>query len=254
MRPKLKLYLTDITGSSIICLPLLVFPPPNPEDYENCIKHSRDSACGRDGVGYSAYKANVSLSGRVLHNSVKDLSLEQPRTNLEDFNIQKCWFAPKGVVAEDKTACIRTADKFRTILGSNCDSKLISGTIAFQFILAVLLLTPMNQRGFCKGRQLSLNSVDLDVFMRFFNAKFDLKDIWADRIGDIPVTVLYDFCNAFPTILHSFCSLFLGVLVSLCFSGMPYLTFIPKSLRIRLVLVMAHFCSMFFVVSKQDAL
>ena len=187
-------------------------PPPDPETFENCVKHAKDSACGFNGVGYSAYKAVVSLSGQVLSNTFKDLCLACPLTNLEKFNIQKCWFAPKGVVAEDKTACIRTPDKFRTIFGSNCDSKLVSGTIAFMFGAAVLLLTPMNQRGFCKGRQLSLNSVDLDVFMRFFNAKFDLKEISAGRIGGIPVTVLYDFCNAFPTILHSFLFLVLECL------------------------------------------
>ena len=149
---------------------------------------------------------------KVLHNAFQDISLENPCTDLEELNTQKGWFAPKGVVAEDKTACIRTPDKFRTIFGSNCDSKLLSGTIAYAILAAVLHLTPQNQRGFCKGRQLSLNSVDLDVFMRFFNAQFDVSKITHDKIGEIPVTVLYDFCNAFPTVLHEFLFLLLKVL------------------------------------------
>lgn len=104
---------------------------PIPEDFKNSVIRSRESACGRDGVPYSAYKANRVLSGHVLHNAFQDISLENPCSDLEELNTQRGWFAPKGAVAEDKTACIRTPDKFRTIFGSNCDTKLLSGTIAF---------------------------------------------------------------------------------------------------------------------------
>ena len=70
----------------------------------------------------------------------------------------------------------------------------------------------MNQRGFCKGRQLSSNIIDSDLFMRIFNSKFDSSSISMNKIGELPVSVLYYLCNAFPTVLHEFLFLLLKVL------------------------------------------
>ena len=50
-------------------------------------------------------------------------------------------------------------------------------------------------------RQLRLNVVDLDSFMRAFYVIF--PGPWNVRnLENLPVTALYDFCNAFPTLLH----------------------------------------------------
>ena len=118
--------------------------------------------------------------------------------------MQQGWFAPKGSLDSDKVAVIRSPDDLRTDFGSSCDAKLIAGSIGHKMLPATLKVTPMNQRGFCKGRQISLNIVDLDLFMRVFNNEFSINDFSFDKIGDIPVTVLYDFCNAFPTLVHEF--------------------------------------------------
>ena len=74
---------------------------------------------------------------------------------------------------------------------------------------ATLAITPAAQRGFCRGRQLSLNVVDLDTYSRAFNicANIDLTEelrgqLYKGNISDIPATMLYDLCNAFPTVLH----------------------------------------------------
>ena len=64
-----------------------------------------------------------------------------------------------------------------------------------------LAVTPAIQRGFCRGRQLSLNVVDLDSFMRAFYVCF--PGPWnVSNLKNLPVSALYDFCNAFPTLLH----------------------------------------------------
>ena len=105
---------------------------PEVEDFANTIKFSKHSACGPDGCGYAAYKANVVLSSNVLHNSFKDLSKIAPKTNLEEFNVQKGWFAPKGALDSDRVAVVRTPPNFRTIFGSNCDPKVISGTLGYK--------------------------------------------------------------------------------------------------------------------------
>ena len=54
----------------------------------------------------------------MLFNAVKDLSKEQPKTNLEELNVQKGWFAPKGSLDSDRVAVVRTANNFRTIFGT----------------------------------------------------------------------------------------------------------------------------------------
>ena len=74
-------------------------------------------------------------------------------------------------------------------------------------------LTPELQRGFCKGRQLSMNIVDLDAYMRAFNDLYEPPGVVdSSNVGQYPATALYDFCNAFPTLLHAWLFLLLKVL------------------------------------------
>ena len=134
-------------------------------------------------------------------------------------NRQLCWFAPKGEVDQDSIAVLRTPGNLCTIFGGNADSKLISGAISFAITEPALAITPADQRGFCRGRQLSLNVVDLDTYMRAFNllSKIDLteekrNEPYRGRIADLPAAMLYDFSNAFPTLLHEWLWLVLKVL------------------------------------------
>jgi len=129
--------------------------------------------------------------------------------DFEKLNKQLVWFAPKGELDDDSVAVLRTPDNLRTIFGSNADAKLISAGVSDSIVDATLELTPAAQRGFCRGRQLSLNVVDLDTYSRAFNicANRDLTEEHRDlpyrgNIFDIPAVMLYDFCNAFPTVLH----------------------------------------------------
>ena len=115
--------------------------------------------------------------------------------------MQVVWFAPKGVQDGDKYAVYREPSQLRTIFGSNTDSKIVSSALAFKLTPPTLVLTPACQRGFCRGRQLSLNTVDLHSYMRAFNSMCNFNDAQRD-ISNIPCTALYDFCNAFPTMLH----------------------------------------------------
>ena len=75
----------------------------------------------------------------------------------------------EGVVDEDSVAVLRTPGNLRIIFGGNADTKLISGAISFAITDPALATTPTAQRGLCRGRQLSLNVVDLDSYMRAFN-------------------------------------------------------------------------------------
>ena len=184
---------------------------PVDEDFANTITHLRDSATGIDGVPYSAYKANVELSASVFSNHTRYFSRCVQPEGLSDFNMQVVWFAPKGVQDGDKYAVYREPSQLRTIFGSNTDSKIVSSALAFKLTPPTLVLTPACQRGFCRGRQLSLNTVDLDSYMRAYNSMCNFSDVQRD-ISNIPCTALYDFCNAFPTMLHEWLFLVLRAL------------------------------------------
>ncbi len=135
----------------------------------------------------------------------------QKPSRLSEFNEQLLWFALKGVCDEDDIAAYRTPGQLRTIFGSNTDCTTIAAGIAAKLVPPTLALTPFIQRGFCKGRQLGLNVVDFDSYMRAYNVMH--TGMWStDNIANLPVTALYDFCNAFPTMLHQWLFLVLDSL------------------------------------------
>ena len=142
---------------------------PDREVYTEIIKRVKDSACGPDGIPYSAYGACLATSGIILENTTGYFSSAEDIAGLDKFNMQFVWFPPKGELEEDSTALIRTAGNLRTVFGGNADSKLIASGIADSITSATLAITPANQRGFCRGRQLSLNVVDIDAYMRAHN-------------------------------------------------------------------------------------
>ena len=94
---------------------------------------------------------------------------------------------------------------------SNTDSKISSSCVSYKLTSATLALTPFVQRGFCHGRQLALNIVDLDSYMRAYNSRFNFDHAERD-VSLLPCTALYDFCNAFPTLLHAWLFLVLEAL------------------------------------------
>ena len=105
---------------------------PKKDNYIQLIKKVKDSACGPDGLPYSAYSVDLELSGQVLENTSTSFAEESDEKlpDLTLFNQQLVWFAPKGEVGEDSVAVLRTPKNLRNVFGSNADSKLISGGIS----------------------------------------------------------------------------------------------------------------------------
>ena len=139
---------------------------PNSKVSCNIIKRVKDSAPGPDGIPYSAFAACIETSIVILANTSDYFSSSANVPDLERFNKQYCWFPPKGELEGDSVALIPTAGIVRIIFGSNSDSKLIASGVADAITNPTLAITPANQRGFCRGRQLSLNVVDVDSYMR----------------------------------------------------------------------------------------
>jgi len=186
------------------------------------IKKVKDSATGTNGIPYSAYAACLETSAQILENTT-ELFGEEPepgpcKGECYDFlksNRQLVWFAPKGELDDDSVAVLRTPDNLRTIFGSNADVKLISAGVSDSIVEATLELTPAAQRGFCRGRQLSLNVVDLDTFSRAFNtcADIDLTEEHRDQQYKVIFRISLRSCfmisvMPFPRFCMSGCSLF----------------------------------------------
>ena len=188
---------------------------PEEEDFISVIGRSHDSAAGPDGIPYSAYKAIKFLAARILADTTRCLSDPAvcDKFDVVSLNRQLVWFAPKGVEDEDGATCTRTPEDLRTVFGSNTDVKLISSAVAVKITPATLAVTPDIQRGFCRGRQLAMNVVDLDAYTRVYNQKCDLgESMYPSDVSTLPCTALYDFSNAFPTLNHGWLFLVLECL------------------------------------------
>ena len=69
---------------------------------------------------------------------------------------------------------------------------------------ATLLTTPLNQRGFCPGRQFCLNIVELDASQRVYDCIANSSTLSSGfEAAEVPVLALFDICNAF-LVLHMF--------------------------------------------------
>ena len=148
---------------------------PDLQDCSEAIKRSKDSAPGRDGLPYSAYKALIDTSSEIIFNIISYLAAFPKSVEgsglykfLGEFNVQNVVFAPKGSERGDKVAPTRTPGNLRTIFLSNTDNKLVALATNRKIMPATLAVTPRNQRGFCPGRQFGINIVVLDTFMRVF--------------------------------------------------------------------------------------
>ena len=86
---------------------------PRKDNYINLIKKLKDSACGPDGVPYSAYSVDFELSGIILENTSNKLAEENDVNQLSSevlnrqLDLELVWFAPKGVVDEDSVAVLQ---------------------------------------------------------------------------------------------------------------------------------------------------
>ena len=107
--------LRSMSEGMAIFLQFEALDQPEVEDFVETIKRSKESACGPDGIPYSAYKVHAELSGYALHQTNMELEAEANRMDLYDFNKQFVWMAPKGSYEVDGRALIRTPDTVRTI-------------------------------------------------------------------------------------------------------------------------------------------
>ena len=78
----------------------------------------------------------------------------------------------------------------------------MSGTVNNAIMPATLLTTPLNQRGFCPGRQFCLNIVELDAFQKVYDCIANSSTLSSGfEAAEVAVLALFDICNAFLVLL-----------------------------------------------------
>ena len=135
--------------------------PPSAECFAWFLKDLKDSAPGPDGIPYSCYKALLQLSARILF----DCNWVLPSGGLlgVSFNIQRACFIPKNAATE---GAFPKAVELRSLGLKSADNKIITGTNFRQFSSLISEMAISIQRGFILYRQLALNIVELDSFVR----------------------------------------------------------------------------------------
>ena len=185
---------------------------------------------GRNGKPYSAYKANVDYSSLVFAAQAKSMATEVEPKRLMELNEQFVWFAPKGEQEADDTIVLRDVSDLRTIFGSNADLKIIASGVRESIQQTTLAVTPSVQRGFCRGRQLALNVVDADSFMRAFSVISVVLNSDFSNLGDISATPFYDFLQCFPDASPPVAFSGFEVSSSSCCFSLDYSLDVPKNI------------------------
>ena len=138
-----------------------MLPPPSPLELA---RFSGNLPCVTSGNFSEARFASPLGPSHIQNAKMNDYLLR--------FNRQDVIFALKGVEQADFSSPTRTPDKLRTLFLANSDNKVLSGIINSAIMPATMLTTPLNQRGFCPGRQFCLNIVELDAFQRVYDQSY----------------------------------------------------------------------------------
>ena len=89
---------------------------PDSDFFEDYLPRLRDSATGRNGIPYSAYKALIPMSAHVFAIHTEHMSGDTEPVYFESFNEQLIWFALKGICDDDDVAAYREASQLRNYI------------------------------------------------------------------------------------------------------------------------------------------
>ena len=138
------------------------------------------------------------LVAKAPVNVMQDLKTSTLANEPAKLNRQLVWFAPKGAAEEDQVAVVRAPNN---PFGGQLRFYVDSWQYCLEACSCYFVGHSFIQRGFFHGRQLFLNIVDLDLFLRVFHNKCDTSSFPIGKIGGCPVCVLCCFRYAFPIVL-----------------------------------------------------
>ena len=169
-----------------------------PPDFLKAIEHSGNSAPGRDGLTFKAWRKLGVLASEVLHRAfldmVRDDHCEIMEEDYPDFNEALMVFLPKKAVGtSDSGLDIFTAEGTRPLSITNTDNRLIGSAVRMFVEPLVEPSISDEQRGFLCGRSMLSNVLDIEEAM---------MDVGMTE--EEGCAVMFDFQAAFPSVDHGF--------------------------------------------------
>ena len=187
------------------------------DEFVEIVRELPDSACGPDGVPYSAWKHASKDALKVLYRVYCSLFTEAQVA--EDFNHSWLVLLAKGGHAEDDHIVARAAEDTRPVSLANSDSKICEIALNKPLANAMKQWACPEQRGFVEGRMIVDNVLEIDTYGRICSiaASSNGKDTRSACPGDVsrlPAMLFSDFAAAFPSVAWGYlwmCMRFSGV-------------------------------------------
>ncbi|CAK0851288.1 unnamed protein product [Prorocentrum cordatum] len=171
-------------------------PPPSHELMVKVARQATHSAPGIDGPPCSA-RAESPHCLEVLRAACCWLLSGQGLFDAESITLLA--FLPKGEDESDGVdgRCARPPDQVRVLGLRNWSSKILTATVNVALQEPLAKIIPLSQRGFVRGRNFGYDILEVDLESRWRSAQPDV-------VQKSPITVSFDFAQAFPSLNQLF--------------------------------------------------
>ena len=169
------------------------FAPPTVGTFQKVFKVARNSAPGKDGLPYEAWKRSGIDACQTLF-EVGQWLASGFKMGIS-FNDCVNVFPPKNSLEGDDVEVLREPKNTRPLGLKNADNKLVCSAWAFEAREPLAKCACSCQNGFVPGRQLSQHLVDIDAHSRAFSS------LAGPNV--FPILASWDYEAAFPSVLHA---------------------------------------------------
>ena len=172
-------------------------------EFAQIVRELPDSACGPDGVPYSAWKHASDQALYVLYRLYCSLFIDARVAH--DFNYSWLVLLAKGEQTDDDLIVARGAGDTIPVSLANSDSKICEIALNKPLAKAVEQGACLEQRGFVEGRMLVDNVLEIDEYGRICSittrshAK-ESKRASPKEESRLPAMLFSDFAAAFPSV------------------------------------------------------
>jgi hypothetical protein len=160
-------------------------------EFDGVLKYMSDSAPGPDGIPYSAWAKSSKSVRSWLHEAYTRWI--EGAVLPEGFNHSFMVFLAKGEEDGDAVGISRTPACTRPLTLSNTRAKIFAAALNRRLADIVAVTVHPQQRGFCKGRSIADDIIEIDSHAVWCTQNF------SDKSG----TTLLDLLAAFPSVAHA---------------------------------------------------
>ena len=193
------------------------------EAFVTMIRELPDSACGPDGIPYSAWRHAPTQALYILYRLYCSLFTDVEVA--EDFNYSWLVLLAKGEHGEDDQIVARTADDTRPVSLANSDSKICESALNIPLARAVGDWAACDQRGFLQDRRMVDNIIEMDTYQRIISlsTRRHPDTQTSNGIGRA-ILAFFDFAAAFPSVAWTY----LWMCMHYCGLPRPYIRAFKK--------------------------